>query len=114
MAPELFKRRAKYTKSADMYSYGMVLWELASRKVPFSDAHNRELLIQWLRDGEQEEIPQDCPAGFAKLIKWCWKQEPTGRPTIDQAANALETEPVEQSPAPSYRDNFDLQNLSLS
>jgi predicted Ser/Thr protein kinase len=107
MAPELFKRRAKYTKNADMYSYGMVLWELASRKVPFSDAHNREILIQWLRDGEQEEIPQDCPTGFAKLIKWCWNQEPTRRPTIDQAANVLEVEPAEQSPAPSYRNNLD-------
>jgi predicted Ser/Thr protein kinase len=113
MAPELFQRRAKYTKNADMYSYGMVLWELASRKVPFSDAHNREILIKWLGDGEQEEIPQDCPTGFAKLIKWCWNQVPTRRPTIDQAANALEAEPAEQSLAPSYRDNLDSQNLSL-
>jgi len=115
MAPELFKRRAKYTKNADMYSYGMVLWELASRKVPFSDAHNREILIKWLGDGEQEEIPQDCPTGFAKLIKWCWNQEPTRRPTIDQAASVLnEPEPAEQPSAPSYRDNLDSQNLSLS
>jgi len=112
MAPELFKRRAKYTKSADMYSYGMVLWELASRKVPFSDAHNREILVKWLGDGEQEEIPEDCPSGFAKLIKWCWNQVPTRRPTIDDAANALnEPEPTEQSPAPSYRDNLESQNL---
>jgi hypothetical protein len=111
IAPELFKRRAKYTKSADMYSYGMVLWELASRKVPFSDAHNREILIKWLEDGEQEEIPEDCPSGFAKLIKWCWNQEPTKRPTINQAANALSQEPAEQSPAPSYRDNLESQDL---
>ena len=36
--PELFKRGAVNTQATDVYSYGMILWEIASRKLPFSDA----------------------------------------------------------------------------
>jgi serine/threonine protein kinase len=36
-APELFKRGVQYSTASDVYSYGMILWEIASRKLPFSE-----------------------------------------------------------------------------
>jgi predicted Ser/Thr protein kinase len=90
MAPELFKRRAKYDKKCDIYSYGMVLWEIASRKSPWSDAQNASIIIAWVKEGEQEDIPEKCPPSYAKLIKWCWEREPDKRPTIEESVEMLQ------------------------
>jgi Ran GTPase-activating protein (RanGAP) involved in mRNA processing and transport len=89
MAPELFKRRAQATDKSDIHSYGMILWELVSRLIPFADAANDAILTQWLSTGEQEEIPEDCPPSFAALISKCWKER-TERPTADEAVTELE------------------------
>jgi serine/threonine protein kinase len=90
MAPELFEREAKYTKACDIYSYGMVLWEIASRKLPWSDAEDANIIINWIEDGEQEDIPEKTPLSYAKLIKWCWEKEPDERPKIKQAVEMLQ------------------------
>jgi serine/threonine protein kinase len=90
MAPELFKRRAKYTKASDVYSYGMVLWEIASRKTPYAEAQEASIIIDWVKSGEQEDIPDKCPPSYAKLIKWCWNANPTDRPKIEQAVETLQ------------------------
>jgi len=82
MAPELFKRGAKYTEKSDVYSYGMVLWELCTRKVPFADAGGTPaLIIQWIRSGEREEIPQGTPEAIEHVIQMCWKASAELRPT---------------------------------
>ena len=60
-APELFKRGANPNPASDVYSYGMVLWEIASRQLPFSDAADDVTVMGWIKDGEQENLPADCP-----------------------------------------------------
>jgi serine/threonine protein kinase len=44
-APELFKRGAVSNKACDIYSFGMVLWELCSKKLPFEDATDEITVI---------------------------------------------------------------------
>ena len=105
MAPELFKRKAVYAKEADIYSFGITLWELVARKTPFEDAQNQALIKQWVLEGEREDIPEECPPKLARLIKFCWMQESTARPTADEAVMQLKAE-EEQSMQLSYRDNL--------
>jgi WD40 repeat protein len=103
MAPELFKRRAKATTQSDIHSYGMILWELVSRLIPFADAANDAILTQWLSAGEQETIPEDCPPSFAVLITKCWKER-TERPTADEAVTDLEEiQQQEATKRPEYK-----------
>jgi len=102
MAPELFKRKAQCTLKSDIYSLGMTLWELASRKRPFEDAVNPAIAMQWVQEGQREEIPYDCPPHIAKLIKFCWNQEAAKRPTADEAVQLLL-----KSEDPYYRGNLD-------
>ena len=47
-APELFKRKAVPTKASDVYSYGMVLWEITSRQIPFKDATSEVIAMGWI------------------------------------------------------------------
>jgi len=89
MAPELFKRKAKYTKRSDVYSFGMILWELATRKIPWSDAQSASIIINWVLQGEKEEIPKKSPQSYAKLIAKCWEQNPKDRPTIFESLEIL-------------------------
>ncbi len=89
MAPELFKRKAKYTQGADVYSYGMILWELASRKIPYADAASPAVIAQWIQAGETEEIPADCPETFGQVVKTCWAMEPESRPTAAKVVEQL-------------------------
>ena len=92
MAPELFKRGAKYVTGSDMYSYGMVLWELSSRQVPWSDARAPGLIIQWVSQGEREDMPTDAPEPIAAVIRSCWEANPMNRPSagdVIQSLNAL-------------------------
>lgn len=89
-APELFKRGAKATVFSDIYSLGMVLWELASRKIPFADAANPMIAMDWVKSGEQEIVPEETPEKLKQLIELCWDKEPAKRPTAAMIAKNLE------------------------
>ena len=97
MAPELFFPRAVYTRKSDVYSLGWVLWELASRRIPFQEAPSIELISKWVKEGVREGIPEDCPAGLANVIKDCWDGDPAKRPE----ANAVVVLLVSGGPPPS-------------
>lgn len=88
MAPELMDILGKYTFASDVFSYGMILWELASRKIPYENLNNAEVQVL-VSQGEREDIPDRTPPTFAKLIKWCWSQTPKDRPTMAQVVKEL-------------------------
>lgn len=88
-APELFKRNAQATAANDIYSYGIVLWELLTGKIPFSDAQDEVTVMGWVKDGEKETIPPDCPPIWKEIIEACW-QAPEKRPTAAEIVKALE------------------------
>ncbi len=87
-APELFKRGAIASKASDIYSYGMVLWELVTRKLPFNDAADETTVMGWIKDGEQENIPDDCPQEWKEIITSCWSA-PENRPQAKEIVSKL-------------------------
>ncbi len=97
MAPELFARKAGYTKKADIYSLGITFWEIAARKIPFEDAADPSIIPTWVKDGEREEIPASCPPKLASLIKFCWHGKPEERPTAARIVEYLRSDEKEFS-----------------
>ncbi len=81
-APELLKPDGHSSYSSDVYSYGMLLWELAAREVPFANMEDEFAIRQSVLEGKMETIPGDCPPKLAGLIKQCWSLEPENRPTV--------------------------------
>lgn len=78
-----------YNEAADVYSYAIVLWELATRQKPFEDMNVLQVAHRVL-SGVRLDIPADVPADFAKLISDCWAQDPRERPTATEALSRLE------------------------
>ena len=89
-APELHDLNPKYSKESDNYAYGMILWELASRKIPFGNA-NDTVISNAVREGKQETIPDDCPPEYGKLVHKLWSKDPSKRPSSHYVVTQLES-----------------------
>ena len=89
-APEVFTG-VKFSTKSDVYSLGMVLWELAERvasgkySAPFKEYPFITLDIQIIIQASQKHlrptIHKDVPERFAALIRRCWDPDPDARPT---------------------------------
>src|SRR4051812_41056621 len=67
VAPEIFQGY-KYAKASDIYSFGMIMWELMTGRRPFWDQdHDTELIIE-VCDGFRPPIVNDVPKGYIELM----------------------------------------------
>ncbi|KYQ94083.1 LIM-type zinc finger-containing protein [Tieghemostelium lacteum] len=82
MAPEVF-RNQPYTELCDVYSFGIVLWEIYNRKDPYDGVNSWSIPIM-VTKGERPQIPAECPADYAKLMKACWEDKPKKRPKFKE------------------------------
>ncbi|RHZ43808.1 hypothetical protein Glove_853g12 [Diversispora epigaea] len=81
MAPELFKGKP-CTFASDIYSLGMIMWELTTGHKPFHDQEHGPKIILDILDGKRPEITKDTPECWVKLMERCWHPDPSRRPTI--------------------------------
>jgi len=87
-APELFSSDPRFSTKSDIYSFGMIMWEVASRKIPYKSARP-EAVREHVARGEREDIPLECPDGYVDLLQKCWSHEPSVRPSIDEIIHSL-------------------------
>src|SRR6266542_659571 len=80
MAPEILQGK-EYTMASDIYSFGMIMWELMTGRMPFWDqAQDTELIIK-ICDGLRPPIVTNASEGYIKLMQECWNSDPNKRPT---------------------------------
>jgi len=98
-APEVLSVDKVWHEKADVFSLGMVLYEIVSGKIPFHNENNMSVVMRKIKRGERPKIPLDCPKKFAKIIKRCWETEPFKRPTSEELVimlGELEKMPVKK------------------
>ncbi|KAG9292669.1 hypothetical protein G9A89_008255 [Geosiphon pyriformis] len=79
--PEVL-RGEKCTSDGDIYSFAMLLWELATGKLPFHDCKHDQILIMDILNGIRPMITSPIiPPSIAKIIVKCWDGNPKNRPT---------------------------------
>jgi len=81
-APEQFESAATITtEKSDIYSFGVIIWELFTRKLPFSEAKNDMQIAARKKDKNTFEFPPNTPMILISLAKQCFNDNPASRPT---------------------------------
>ncbi|XP_076959478.1 uncharacterized protein LOC143635556 [Bidens hawaiensis] len=83
MAPEILRDEHVDEKS-DVYSYGVVLWEIATEKIPWENLNMMQVVRAVGFENERLEISSDVDPQWASLIQSCWSSEPRSRPTFQE------------------------------
>lgn len=81
MAPEVL-RNEHYDEKADVFSFGCVLWELYTRQDPYKGMNAMEVGRKVVAEGLRLPIPQQCPPVLSDLMKACWEDDATLRPSF--------------------------------
>jgi serine/threonine protein kinase len=90
IAPEIFSG-SKFSKASDIYSLGMIMWELTTGCKPFANVEHDISLIYKIIDGKRPEITNDTPECFASLMKRCWDPDPLKRPYVSEISSTINT-----------------------
>nr|WML96173.1 insulin receptor [Colaphellus bowringi] len=88
MAPESLKD-GLFASSSDVWSYGVVLWEMATlASQPYQGLSNDQVL-RYVIDGGVMERPENCPDKLYTLMRYCWQHKPSARPTFMKLCQLL-------------------------
>lgn len=98
MAPEVIGGHI-YTEKADVFSFGINLWELLTRKIPYDGMQPMQVHLVNVNEDQvammvhthkkRLPIPDSCPEWYATLIKDCWDQDPDARPSFAEIIKRL-------------------------
>lgn len=83
-APELLSNHQRHTKQSDIYSLGMVFWELATGQKPWDECADETTVFVKVKMGERPTIPDDVPENYKHLIEDAWNHCPEKRPSCFQ------------------------------
>ncbi|XP_073898213.1 ephrin type-A receptor 5 isoform X12 [Castor canadensis] len=88
-APEAIAFR-KFTSASDVWSYGIVMWEVVSYgERPYWEMTNQDV-IKAVEEGYRLPSPMDCPAALYQLMLDCWQKDRNSRPKFDEIVNLLD------------------------
>ncbi|XP_060028304.1 tyrosine-protein kinase receptor UFO [Erinaceus europaeus] len=100
-----------YTSKSDVWSFGVTMWEIATRgQTPYPGVENSEI-YDYLRQGNRLKQPVDCLDGLYALMSRCWELNPRDRPSFSELRedleNALKALPPAQEPNEILYVNMD-------
>ncbi|XP_038719120.1 uncharacterized protein LOC120011982 isoform X3 [Tripterygium wilfordii] len=88
MAPEVLRNEPSDEKS-DVYSYGVILWELATEKIPWDSLNPMQVIGAVGFMNQRLEIPKDVDPLWASIIESCWHSDAHCRPTFQEILEKL-------------------------
>ncbi|XP_054568921.1 mitogen-activated protein kinase kinase kinase 21 isoform X1 [Eptesicus fuscus] len=115
MAPEVIKS-SLFSKGSDIWSYGVLLWELLTGEVPYRGIDGLAVAYGVAVNKLTLPIPSTCPEPFAKLMKECWQPDPHIRPSfalILEQLTAIEGAVMTEMPQESFHSMQDDWKLEI-
>ena len=93
-APEALKGSSiiPYSPSIDIYSFGILLWQLLSCKIPFYEMENENNIVEQIISGHRpsiDDLPSDIPEEIIEMIEYCWHSNPKQRMGFEKIISIL-------------------------
>ncbi|XP_066329868.1 probable serine/threonine-protein kinase SIS8 [Miscanthus floridulus] len=88
MAPEVLRNEPSNEK-CDVYSFGVILWELATMRVPWGGLNPMQVVGAVGFQHRRLDIPKDVDPQVASIISSCWDNDPSKRPAFSQLLSPL-------------------------
>ncbi|KAG4079104.1 hypothetical protein HA402_001075 [Bradysia odoriphaga] len=88
MAPEVFEGYT-YTEKCDVFSWGIILWEVLSREQPFKDIEFTFSIMWSVHKGQRPPLIEGCPKPIEILMTTCWDPSPAARPSMEFVVNQM-------------------------
>lgn len=88
MAPEVYLKNS-YNESCDVYSFGIILWQITTKKIPFQGMNKAEFKDKVILNKYRPKISINWDINFSNLLKKCWDDDFRKRPTFIEIVNTL-------------------------
>ncbi|KAH1163392.1 hypothetical protein GLYMA_01G161600v4 [Glycine max] len=89
MAPEVIEHKP-YDQKADVFSFGIALWELLTGELPYSCLTPLQAAVGVVQKGLRPTIPKNTHPRLSELLQRCWQQDPTQRPNFSEIIEILQ------------------------
>ncbi|KAK3696940.1 hypothetical protein RRG08_023133 [Elysia crispata] len=91
MAPEVFEG-SNYSEKCDVFSWGIILWEVLTRRKPFNELNGPAFAIMWaVHTGKRPPPIQNLPKPLEILMTRCWSGNPSERPSMAEVVRVMST-----------------------
>ena len=87
-APEVLDSKGT-TYASDVYSFGILIWEILSKETPWACLSHRDVYIQVVLKDMRPIIPDNSPENLSNMAKLCWLPNPEERPTFDSLLESV-------------------------
>lgn len=79
----------KFTVESDVWSFGVVLWEIFSFALQPYYGMTHEEVVKYVKEGKVLEMPSNTPVPVYELMKHCWQRKPNSRPSFHSLYKSL-------------------------
>ncbi|XP_013999748.1 mitogen-activated protein kinase kinase kinase 7 isoform X1 [Salmo salar] len=89
MAPEVFEG-SNYSEKCDVFSWGIILWEVITRRKPFDEIGGPAFRIMWaVHNGTRPPLIKSLPKPIESLMTRCWSKDPSQRPSMEEIVKIM-------------------------